>query len=230
LNLDKLRRIFFFTVLAALVLVNLTLYLRTLPLLQQGPDYFGQLTAYVQQQGFNIIYQQEGSGPFIQYLPMGLIVLWIVFAIQKTFLDKRNFYVLWTTLPWMLLTTAALIWDVMIAGASQHFNWYWNSATNTAGEGDDVTHFFAGFAITAALYNIDFFDIFKLKGKVGRLAEGKLVAGILMFGAIWFEYMEALHPERYWSQLWDTNKDLTMALLAFFVATVLYNFTVKFEE
>jgi len=230
MRLTDLSRVVFFSILAALGLINLTLYLRTLPLLQQGPDYFGQLVAYVQQQGFNIIYQQEGSGPFIRFLPMGLVALWIVFAIQKTFLDKRNFYVLWTSLPWMLLTTGALMWDVAVAGAAQHFNWYWNPVTNAAGEGDDVTHFFAGFAITAALYNIDFFDIFRLKGLLGRFAETNLVAQVLMFGAIWFEFTEGLHPERYWSQLWDCNKDLAMGALGFFVATVLYNFTVKFEE
>jgi len=230
LNLKQLPKLVFICILTILAAVNLSLYLQTVPMLQPGPHYFGQLIGYVQEQGFNIIYQQEGSGPFIQYLPLGLIALWIVFAIQKTFFDKRNFYVLWTTLPWMLLTTAALIWDVAVAGAAQHFNWYWNFATNTAGEGDDVTHFFAGFAITAALYNVDFFDLFKLKGLLGRFAETNLVAQVLMFGAIWFEFTEALHPERYWSQLWDCNKDLAMGALGFFVATVLYNFTVKFEE
>lgn len=230
MNLDKLRRIVFFSILAVLAAAVIALYLKTLPLLAPGPDYLGQILSYLQSEGFNILWQTEGSGPMIRMIPILLAVLWGLYALQRLVLDRYRFYLMWTNLAWMLLTTGALIWQIILASAAQHYNWYWNPALGAPGEGDDVTHFFSGFAIVASLYNFNYFDLFKLKGRLGRFAEAAFAGGITLLSAAWFEFNEALHPEQYLSFPWDMNKDFAMAFLAVFVAATLYYFIVKFEE
>jgi hypothetical protein len=224
------RVVFFIFALALILFANLSVYLATIPLLRPGPDYLGMALDYAAKEGPAILFQVEGSGPYIRFLPLALILLWIGFALQRFYFDERGIYPLWTNLAWVTLTTVATLWAALVAAAAQHYNWYWNPATGIAGEGDDVTHFFSAFALAALLYSVNFFDLFGLRGQLGRLAEASLVGGITSLGAVWFEWQEALNPGRYWSEFWDCQKDLAMALLAIFTAIALYNFVVKFEE
>ena len=225
----RIRVAFFIAALALILLANLAIYLATIPLLKPGPDYLGMAFGYLLE-GPGILFQEEGSGPLIRLLPLALIPLWLAFILQRLILSKRGIYALWTNWAWMGITTIAVLWAALVAAAAQHYNWYWNPAAGIPGEGDDVSHFFSAFAIASLLYNVNFFDLFGLRDRLGRLAEALFAAGLTSLGAVWFEWHEALEPARYWSEFWDCQKDLGMALLAIFTATALYNFIVKFEE
>jgi hypothetical protein len=216
--------------LAWLWLMNLWLYLATIPLLKPGPDYLGLALDYALEEGPMILFQEEGSGPYIRYMPLALLALLALYALQRLVLDEMGILILWTNWAWIALTIIATLWAALVAAAAQHYNWYYNPAAGIAGEGDDVTHFFSAFALASFLANIDFFDLFGLRGRLGRLAEAALVASLTSLAALWFEWHEALNPSRYWSEFWDCHKDLAMALLAIFAAIALYNFIVEFEE
>lgn len=226
----RIRVACFILALASIISADLALYAATIPLLKPGPDYLGMAFGYLLEGGPGIIFQEEGSGPYIRLLPLALMPLWAGYGLQRRILSKRGIYALWTNWAWMVLTTIAVLWAALVAAAAQHFNWYWNPAAGIAGEGDDATHFFSAFALASLLYNIDFFDLFGLRGRFGRLAEAGFVGGLTELGAVWFEWHEALDPGRYWSEFWDCQKDLAMALLAIFAAIALYNFIVRFEE
>jgi len=164
------------------------------------------------------------------YALAAFFALPIFFLIQKFLLTRRNIFVVWTN-PWFLAyTEISIIIALLVALAGQYEGWYWDPKLGTAGQFDDVSHFLSGHMIAVILLNINFKDLFRLAGRWGRVAEVVFIWSIMAFVAIYSEWNESVHPERYWSEYWDSLKDMSEDFKGALIATANYNLIVPFEE
>ena len=227
----KIRQLLAFPFAIFLVALFVYYWFLTVPLLK--PDEYqswGKFIAFAQGP---VIFQNIGSSFMIKYIPLALTVLWLIFLIQfffnKRYPDKAV-YPLWTSFPYMVFTTvAATIWMLFVAFV-QYYNLFYDAVANCPGLAGYFTHWASGFSITLILYNVNLMDIFQLKGRKGRIIEVLFILAITLLVGMHFEYTEALHPERYFSELVDMRADMFMNLFGAGFAAALYQLIVPFEE
>jgi len=226
----KLGRIAFALSLLTVIILAGYYYSLWLPLQKPTQDFFGIFLYDLQHHWHEVWVVSAGSTIMKPYALAAFFALPILFLIQKFFLTKRNIFVVWTN-PWFLLyTEVGIILALLVALAGQYEGWYWDPKLGTAGQFDDVSHFLSGHMIAVILLNIDFKDLFRLGGRWGRIAEVAFIWTIMSFVAIYSEWNESVHPERYWSEYWDSLKDMSEDFKGALIATANYNLIVPFEE
>jgi len=230
LSPNKLARIVFIASLLAFILLAVHYYLLWVPLQKTQADYFGQFLYALQFHWHEVWVVSAGSTIMKPYALAAFFALPIFFLIQKFLLTRRNIFVVWTN-PWFLVyTEISIIIALLVALVGQYQNWYYDPIRNVPGEFDDVSHFLSGHMIAVILLNIDFKDLFRLRGRWGRIGEVILQWTIMAFVAIYSEWNESVHPERYWSEYWDSLKDMSEDFKGALIATANYNLIVPFEE
>jgi len=230
LSLNKLLKVAFAACLLTFILLAVHYYLLWVPLQKTQADYFGQFLYALQFHWHEVWVVSAGSTIMKPYALAAFFALPILFLIQKFFLTKRNIFVVWTN-PWFLVyTEISIIIALLVALVGQYEGWYWDPKLGTAGQFDDVSHFLSGHMIAVILLNINFKDIFRLAGRWGRIAEVIFIWSIMAFVAVYSEWNESVHPERYWSEYWDSLKDMSEDMKGALIATANYNLIVPFEE
>lgn len=225
----KRRNLLILPVFFILIVTIVNFWSKTAPLLKPDEyDSFGKFLSFLQNPE---IFQTVGSSFMIRYIPLSLIALWIIFLLQTFPKHIPTFYVLWTNWKYMILTTvAAIIW-MLFAGFVQAYNLYYDPAGGMRpGLAGYFAHMAAGFGVTVILYNINLFDIFGLRGRRGRVIEVILILLIVLVIAFNYEYTEALHPERYYSELVDMRADVFSDIFGWSLGAALYQMIVPFEE
>ena len=230
----KIRQLLAFPFAVFLVALFIYYYSLTVPLLKPDEwDAWGKFVAFTQHA---VIFQQVGSSFMIKYIPLALIILWAAYITQvlynfsQTVKGKNPIYFFWTN--WLYLafaTVASAIWILFVAFV-QYYNLYYDAIFNCSGLAGYFTHWSSGFCITLILYNINLMDFFQFKGTKGRVLEVLFILGITLLVGMQFEYTEALHPERYFSELVDMQADMFMNLFGAGFAAALYQLIVPFEE
>jgi len=216
--------------LLAVAVLSIHYYLLWLPLQKPTQDFFGMFLYDVMNRWSEVWAVTAGSTIMTPYALAAFFTLPVLFIIQKFFLIKRGIFIVWTN-PWFLLyTEVSIILALLVAQVGQFENWYWDPKLGAAGQFDDVSHFLSGHMIAAILLNIDFKDLFQLKGRWGRLAEVIFIWSIMVFICFYSEWNESVHPERYWSEYWDSLKDMSENMKGTLMATANYNLIVPFEE
>jgi len=183
------------------------------------------------------IFQSVGSSFMIKYIPFAVGWLWMIYLVQFAWNyeaekgRREPFYFLWTNWKYMVFTTlACAIWILFVAFV-QYYNLYYDPTGGIRpGLAGYFAHMASGFGITIILYNINLFDIFQLKGRKGRIVEVLLILAILLAIAFNYEYTEALHPERYYSELVDMRADIFSNIFGWSLGAALYQMFVPFEE
>jgi len=220
----------YIALLLALMALTAHYYVLWMPLQKPQADYFGQFLYALQFHWHEVWVVSAGSTIMKPYALGAFFALPILFLIQKFILTRRNIFVVWTN-PWFLVyTEISIIIALLIALVGQYQNWYWDPVHNISGEFDDVSHFLSGHMIAVILLNINFKDLFRLGGRWGRIAEVLFIWTIMSFIAIYSEWNESVHPERYWSEYWDSLKDMSEDFKGALIATANYNLIVPFEE
>jgi len=184
------------------------------------------------------IFQSVGSSFMIKYIPVALIILWAFYLFQlmwnHTYRERGisfPIYLLWTNWKYMVFTTVACTIWILFASFVQAYNLYYDPTGGIRpGLAGYFAHMASGFGITIILYNINLFDIFQLKGMRGRMVEVLLILAILLTIAFNYEYTEALHPERYYSELVDMRADIFSNIFGWSLGAALYQMFVPFEE
>jgi len=230
LSPNKLARIVFIASLLAFILLAIHYYLLWLPLQKPQQDFFAIFLHDLQHYWHEVWVVSAGSTIMKPYALAAFFALPILFLIQKFLLTRRNIFVVWTN-PWFLIyTEISIITALLVALVGQYQNWYYDPIRNVPGEFDDVSHFLSGHMIAVILLNIDFKDLFRLRGRWGRIGEVILQWTIMAFVAVYSEWNESVHPERYWSEYWDSLKDMGEDFKGALIATANYNLIVPFEE
>jgi len=216
--------------LLAIAVLSIHYYLLWLPLQKPTQDFFGIFLYDLQHYWHEVWVVSAGSTIMKPYALAAFFALPILFLIQKFVLTRRNIFVVWTN-PWFLVyTEISIILALLVALVGQYEGWYWDPKLGTAGQFDDVSHFLSGHMIAVILLNINFKDIFRLAGRWGRIAEVIFIWSIMAFVAVYSEWNESVHPERYWSEYWDSLKDMSEDMKGALIATANYNLIVPFEE
>ena len=226
----EVRKIAFVASLLAFILLAVYYYVLWLPLQKPQQDFFGIFLSDLQQHWFEVWVVSAGSTIMKPYALAAFFALPILFLIQKLFLTKRGIFLVWTNHWFLIYTEISIIIALLVALVGQYENWYFDPVHNVAGEFDDVSHFLSGHMIAVILLNIDFKDLFQLKGRWGRILEIIFLWSILFFVAAYSEWNESIHPERYWSEYWDSLKDISEDFKGALIATANYNLIVPFEE
>jgi len=230
LSLNKLLKVAFAACLLTFILLAVHYYLLWLPLQKTQADYFGQFLYALQFHWHEVWVVSAGSTIMKPYALAAFFALPVLFLIQKFLLTRRDIFIVWTN-PWFLLyTEISIIIALLVALVGQYQNWYYDPIRNVPGEFDDVSHFLSGHMIAVILLNIDFKDVFQLAGRRGRIAEVIFIWSIMAFVAIYSEWNESVHPERYWSEYWDSLKDISEDFKGALIAAANYNLIVPFEE
>jgi len=230
LNFKKLPRVAFIVSLLAFALLAVHYYFLWLPLQKPQQDFFGIFLSDLQHHWYEVWVVSAGSTIMKPYALAAFFALPILFLIQKFLLTKRRIFAVWTN-PWFLIyTEVSIVLALLVALVGQYENWYWDPVRNISGQFDDASHFLSGHMITVILLNIDFKDLFKLRGRWGRIAEVLFIWTIMGFVAIYSEWNESVQPERYWSEYWDSLKDIAEDFKGAVIATANYNLIVPFEE
>jgi len=227
---NRIGLIAYIAALLVLIVLALRYYVLWLPLQKPQQDFFAIFLSDLQHHWHEVWVVSAGSTIMKPYALAAFFALPILFLIQKFFLTKRGIFLVWTN-PWFLIyTEISIIIALLVALVGQYEDWYWNKTLGIPGEFDDVSHFLSGHMITAILTNIDFKDLFKLKGRGGRVAEVAFLWIIMVFIGIFSEWNESIHPERYWSDYMDSLKDMSEDMKGTIIATANYNLIVPFEE
>ena len=216
--------------LSVFVALSIHFYLIWLPLQKITQDYFAQFLYDVTNRWGEVWSVTAGSTIMVPYALAAFIILPILFLAQKYLLTPRGIFIVWTNLWFLLYTEVSIIIALLVAQVGQFENWYWDPTRGLAGQFDDASHFLSGHMIIAILMNIDFKDIFQLRGRWGRIAEVLLQWTIMGFIAMYSEWNESVHPESYWSEYWDSLKDMSEDVKGAVIATANYNLIVPFEE
>ena len=220
----------YIVLLLTLMALALHYYFLWLPLQKSQQDFFAIFLYDLQHHWNEVWVVSAGSTIMKPYALLAFFTLPVLFVIQKFFLTKRGVFLVWTN-PWFLIyTEISIIIALLVALAGQYEGWYWDPKLGTAGQFDDVSHFLSGHMIAVILLNINFKDIFRLAGRWGRVAEVVFIWSIMAFVAIYSEWNESVHPERYWSEYWDSLKDIAEDFKGAVIATANYNLIVPFEE
>jgi len=219
-------------VLVLLAIAAMTAYYCSLwlPLQKVGQDFFRQFLFDVQNKWSEVWAVTAGSTIMAPYGLTAFCMLPFLYILQKGILSKRGIFIVWTNIWFLIYSEASILIALLVAQVGQFENWYFDPVRNISGQFDDVSHFLSGHMITTILSNIDFKDLFKLRGRWGRIAEIVLQWSIMGFIAIYSEWNESVHPERYWSEYWDSLKDMSEDLKGAWIATANYNLIVPFEE
>jgi len=220
----------YIVLLLTLMALALHYYFLWLPLQKSQQDFFAIFLYDLQHHWNEVWVVSAGSTIMKPYALLAFFALPVLFVVQKFFLTKRGIFLVWTN-PWFLIyTEISIIIALLVALAGQYEGWYWDPKLGTAGQFDDVSHFLSGHMIAVILLNINFKDLFRLAGRWGRVAEVVFIWSIMAFVAIYSEWNESVHPERYWSEYWDSLKDMSEDFKGALIATANYNLVVPFEE
>jgi len=226
----RLAEVAYLVLLFSLAVLTVYYWSLWLPLQKPQQDFFGVFLSDLQHHWFEVWVVSAGSTIMKPYALAAFFALPILFLIQKFILTKRGVFLVWTN-PWFLLyTEISIIIALLVALVGQYENWYWDPTRNISGQFDDVSHFLSGHMITVILLNLDLKDLFRLPGRWGRIAEVVLQWSIMAFVAVYSEWNESVHPERYWSEYWDSLKDMSEDFKGAVIATANYNLIVPFEE
>jgi len=216
--------------LSVLVALSIHFYLIWLPLQKIEQDFFAIFLCDLQHHWHEVWVVSAGSTIMKPYALLAFFALPVLFVVQKFFLTKRGIFLVWTN-PWFLIyTEIIIILALLVALVGQYENWYWDPVRNISGQFDDASHFLSGHMITVILLNIDLKDLFRLGGRWGRIAEVIFIWTIMAYVAVYSEWNESVHPERYWSEYWDSLKDMSEDFKGALIATANYNLIVPFEE
>ena len=226
----KLPSLSYIIALLILIVLSIRYYLLWLPLQKPQQDFFAIFLYDLQHHWHEVWIVSAGSTIMKPYALGAFFALPILFLIQKFVLTKRGVFLVWTNPFFLIYTEISIIIALLVALVGQYENWYFDPVRNISGEFDDVSHFLSGQMITAILSNIDFKDLFKLRGRWGRIGEIVFQWAIMGFVALYSEWNESVHPERYWSEYWDSLKDISEDLKGALIATANYNLIVPFEE
>jgi len=220
----------YIVLLLTLMALALHYYFLWLPLQKPQQDFFAIFLYDLQHHWNEVWVVSAGSTIMKPYALLAFFALPVLFVVQKFFLTKRGIFLVWTN-PWFLIyTEISIIIALLVALAGQYEGWYWDPKLGTAGQFDDVSHFLSGHMIAVILLNINFKDLFRLAGRWGRVSEVVFIWSIMAFVAIYSEWNESVHPERYWSEYWDSLKDMSEDFKGALIATANYNLIVPFEE
>jgi len=216
--------------LLAIAVLSIHYLLLWLPLQKPTQDFFGIFVGDLQHHWYEVWVVSAGSTIMKPYALAAFFALPILFLIQKFLLTRRNIFVVWTNPCFLIYTEVSIILALLVALVGQYENWYWDPAHNISGQFDDVSHFLSGHMITVILLNIDFKDLFQLRGRWGRILEIVFIWTIMVYVAIYSEWNESVHSQRYWSEYWDSLKDMSEDFKGALIATANYNLIVPFEE
>ncbi len=183
-----------------------------------------------------LFFQTAGSAVFLRYLPISfafLVGLWLYDRKPRTpylYIWSRGWWIAWTIF-WGMLT-----W--VVAAAAQANQWYAASTyvdgvrvfTGEPGEVDWITHQLTPGFIAAFLCNFAFMDIFRLRGRSGRLWEILFMLAVVSAIMFWWEYSESLNPAVYLNRIWDATKDIVMGYANASAQILFYNWVVPYKE
>jgi len=231
----KLRQLLIFPTFLFFACLILYYWSTLSPLLKPDDfDSWGKFLLFLQNPQ---IFQTVGFSFMIKYIPLALIILWVSYLAQvfynyrRTLAGEEAKYLFWTNRRYLMLTTGACTVWILFVGFVQYYNLYYDPTGGIRpGLAGYFAHMASGFGITIILYNINFFDIFQLKGTKGRVVEVLLILAILLTIAFNYEYTEALHPERYYSELVDMRADIFSNIFGWSLGAALYQMFVPFEE
>ena len=226
----NLARVAYIVTLSVFIVLAVRYYVLWLPLQKPQQDFFGIFLGDLQHHWYEVWVVSAGSTIMKPYALLAFFALPVLFVVQKFFLTKRGIFLVWTN-PWFLIyTEISIILALLVALVGQYENWYWDPVRNISGQFDDASHFLSGHMITVILLNFDFKDLFQLRGRWGRILEIVFIWTIMVYVAIYSEWNESVHPQRYWSEYWDSLKDMSEDFKSALIATANYNLIVPFEE
>jgi len=226
----NLARVAYIVTLSVFIVLAVRYYVLWLPLQKPQQDFFGIFLGDLQHHWYEVWVVSAGSTIMKPYALLAFFALPVLFVVQKFFLTKRGIFLVWTN-PWFLIyTEISIILALLVALVGQYENWYWDPVRNISGQFDDASHFLSGHMITVILLNFDFKDLFQLRGRWGRILEVVFIWTIMAYVAIYSEWNESVHPQRYWSEYWDSLKDMSEDFKGALIATANYNLIVPFEE
>jgi len=226
----SLARVAFGASLLVLAALSIYYWFLWLPLQKPQQDFFGIFLYDLQHHWDEVWVVSAGSTIMKPYALLAFFALPILVLIQKFFLSKRGVFAVWTN-PWFLIyTEVSILLALFVALVGQYENWYFDPVHNVAGRFDVITHFLSGHMITAILSNLDFKDLFRLRGRWGRIWEVLFQWSIMAFVAVYSEWNESVNPSRYWSEYWNSLSDMAEDFKGAVIATANYNLIVPFEE
>jgi len=232
----KLRQLLIIPTFLCLLSLIAYYWSKTVPLLKPDDyDSWGKFLAFLQNPQ---IFQTVGSSFMIKYIPLALVALWVGYLTQvfynyrRTLAGEEPRYFFWTNWKYLIFMTAACIVWILFVAFVQYYNLYFDPTGGgiRPGLAGYFAHIAAGFGITILLYNVNLFDIYRLRGMRGRAAEVLLILVVVLVIAFNFEYTEALRPEKYYSELVDMRADMFCNTVGWGFAAALYQLFIPFEE